>query len=166
MDDVSERQMHRRGHGYEFDASEAANTLSGDAYTSGQDHLLPIANVGRIMKKALPPNAKISKQAKETMQECASEFIGFITGEAADSCQKNNRKTINGDDICAAMKTLGLDDYADAMRRYLHRYKEHEERASSRDHNRIACIDVIDELSVSKTSSSRRHPLPTNPSEG
>lgn len=39
------------------------------------DKLLPIANVGRIMKQILPPSAKISKQAKETMQECASEFI-------------------------------------------------------------------------------------------
>ncbi|URD93574.1 Histone-like transcription factor (CBF/NF-Y) and archaeal histone [Musa troglodytarum] len=44
-----------------------------------QDRFLPIANVGRIMKKALPANAKISKDAKETVQECVSEFISFIT---------------------------------------------------------------------------------------
>jgi len=28
---------------------------------------LPIANIGRIMKKALPDNAKIAKDAKETV---------------------------------------------------------------------------------------------------
>jgi histone H3/H4 len=28
----------------------------------------------------LPSNAKISKDAKETVQECVSEFISFITG--------------------------------------------------------------------------------------
>lgn len=33
------------------------------------------------MKKALPPNAKISKDAKECVQECVSEFISFITSE-------------------------------------------------------------------------------------
>ena len=33
------------------------------------------------MKKALPVNAKIAKDAKETVQECVSEFIGFITSE-------------------------------------------------------------------------------------
>lgn len=34
-----------------------------------QDRFLPIANIGRIMKKALPQsNAKIAKDAKETMQ--------------------------------------------------------------------------------------------------
>eukprot|EP01052_Picozoa_sp_SAG31_P027702 SAG31_NODE_2613_length_5377_cov_16.760894_4_plen_53_part_00 len=31
-----------------------------------QDKYLPIANISRIMKKALPPNAKIAKDAKET----------------------------------------------------------------------------------------------------
>ena len=46
-----------------------------------QDKYLPIANISRITKKALPPNAKIAKDAKETVQECVSEFISFITSE-------------------------------------------------------------------------------------
>ena len=46
-----------------------------------QDRFLPIANISRIMKKALPANAKIAKDAKETVQECVSEFISFITSE-------------------------------------------------------------------------------------
>ncbi|KAL5063727.1 hypothetical protein RYX36_025464, partial [Vicia faba] len=45
-------------------------------------------NVGRIMKKILRPNAKFSKETKETMQECVSEFIIFVTGEASDKCHK------------------------------------------------------------------------------
>lgn len=39
------------------------------------------APVARIMKNALPENAKIAKEAKECMQECVSEFISFITSE-------------------------------------------------------------------------------------
>ncbi len=46
-----------------------------------QDRFLPIANIARIMKRALPQNAKIAKDAKETMQECVSEFVSFITSE-------------------------------------------------------------------------------------
>lgn len=46
-----------------------------------QDRYLPIANVGRIMKRGVPPNAKIAKDAKETVQECVSEFVSFITSE-------------------------------------------------------------------------------------
>lgn len=41
------------------------------------------APVARIMKTALPDNAKIAKEAKECMQECVSEFISFITSEGS-----------------------------------------------------------------------------------
>jgi nuclear transcription Y subunit beta len=89
-----------------------------------QDRFLPIANVSRIMKKALPANAKISKEAKETVQECVSEFISFITGEASDKCLREKRKTINGDDLLWAMSTLGFDDYVDPLKLYLHKFRE------------------------------------------
>lgn len=46
-----------------------------------QDRYLPIANISRIMKKALPANGKIAKDAKDTVQECVSEFISFVTSE-------------------------------------------------------------------------------------
>ncbi|XP_052178974.1 nuclear transcription factor Y subunit B-3-like [Diospyros lotus] len=97
-----------------------------------QDRFLPIANVSRIMKKALPANAKISKDAKETVQECVSEFISFITGEASDKCQREKRKTINGDDLLWAMTTLGFEDYVDPLKIYLAKYREMEgEKTSS-----------------------------------
>ncbi|XP_074556311.1 nuclear transcription factor Y subunit B-1-like [Curcuma longa] len=154
-------EMEGMPQGHDCNTPKATSGFSGDACISEQqEHLLPIANVGRIMKKVLPPNAKISKEAKETMQECASEFIGFITGEAADICHKDDRKSVNGDDICSAMKTLGLDYYANATRRYLHRYKEHEENGStSKLINRNTVIDIVDELSISKAGSSGRSPM-------
>lgn len=91
-----------------------------------QDRFLPIANVSRIMKKALPANAKISKDAKETVQECVSEFISFITGEASDKCQREKRKTINGDDLLWAMTTLGFEDYVEPLKVYLQRFRDME----------------------------------------
>ncbi|XP_057460739.1 nuclear transcription factor Y subunit B-5-like [Actinidia eriantha] len=103
---------------------------SEDGVIKEQDRLLPIANVGRIMKQILPPNAKVSKEAKETMQECVSEFISFVTGEASDKCHKEKRKTVNGDDICWALGSLGFDDYAKPMKKYLNRYRELGERDS------------------------------------
>ncbi|KAL3839616.1 hypothetical protein ACJIZ3_024207 [Penstemon smallii] len=91
-----------------------------------QDRFLPIANISRIMKKALPQNGKIAKDAKETVQECVSEFISFITSEASDKCQREKRKTINGDDLLWAMATLGFEDYIDPLKVYLARYREME----------------------------------------
>ncbi|XVF31914.1 hypothetical protein REPUB_Repub17cG0035700 [Reevesia pubescens] len=96
-----------------------------------QDRFLPIANVSRIMKKALPANAKISKDAKETVQECVSEFISFITGEASDKCQREKRKTINGDDLLWAMTTLGFEEYVEPLKIYLQKYREMEGEKTS-----------------------------------
>lgn len=55
-----------------------------------QDRLLPIANVARIMKQAVPTNAKIAKDAKECVQECVSEFISFVTSEYRFICIFNS----------------------------------------------------------------------------
>uniref|UniRef100_A0A0E0LRT5 Transcription factor CBF/NF-Y/archaeal histone domain-containing protein n=1 Tax=Oryza punctata TaxID=4537 RepID=A0A0E0LRT5_ORYPU len=98
----------------------------GDSPAKEQDRFLPIANVSRIMKRSLPANAKISKEAKETVQECVSEFISFVTGEASDKCQREKRKTINGDDLLWAMTTLGFEAYVVSLKSYLNRYREAE----------------------------------------
>ena len=88
-----------------------------------QDRWLPIANVARIMKNTLPPTAKVSKDAKECMQECVSEFISFITSEASDKCLKE-KKTINGEDILYSMYDLGFENYAEVLKIYLAKYRE------------------------------------------
>ncbi|KAF1975658.1 hypothetical protein BU23DRAFT_457794 [Bimuria novae-zelandiae CBS 107.79] len=82
------------------------------------------APVARIMKMALPENAKIAKEAKECMQECVSEFISFITSEASEKCQQEKRKTVNGEDILFAMTSLGFENYSEALKIYLSRYRE------------------------------------------
>lgn len=132
------------------------------------------APVARIMKMALPDNAKIAKEAKECMQECVSEFISFITSEgtsfrlfpqalfptphphtplpsppapsgrpppppfflllfleltipkssASEKCQHEKRKTVNGEDILFAMTSLGFENYAEALKIYLTKYRE------------------------------------------
>ncbi|KAF9587014.1 hypothetical protein IFM89_039772 [Coptis chinensis] len=102
------------------------NNANSEFSPKEQDRFLPIANVSRIMKKALPANAKISKDAKETVQECVSEFISFITGEASDKCQREKRKTINGDDLLWAMTTLGFEEYVEPLKIYLQKFREME----------------------------------------
>ena len=94
-----------------------------------QDRLMPIANVIRIMRRVLPSHAKISDVAKETIQECVSEYISFITGEANERCQREQRKTITAEDVLWAMSRLGFDDYVEPLSVYLHRYREFEGEA-------------------------------------
>lgn len=114
-----------------------------DAYDANIRNFAPVA---RIMKNALPENAKIAKEAKECMQECVSEFISFITSEgkasptpccltkirgsnlshqsASEKCHQEKRKTVNGEDILFAMTSLGFENYAEALKIYLSKYRE------------------------------------------
>ncbi|CAH6719034.1 DNA polymerase epsilon subunit D [[Candida] jaroonii] len=89
-----------------------------------QDRWLPIANVARLMKNTLPTSAKVSKDAKECMQECVSEFISFVTSEASDRCLREKRKTINGEDILFSMHDLGFENYAEVLKIFLAKYRE------------------------------------------
>ena len=89
-----------------------------------QERLLPFANISRIMKSTLPSNAKISKDAKEAMQEFVGEFISFLTSEAADRCLQEKKRTVGPEDIIFAMDVLGFENYASAMRLYLERYRD------------------------------------------
>ncbi|CAL1708445.1 unnamed protein product [Somion occarium] len=98
-----------------------------------QDRFLPIANVARIMKGSVPGTAKISKEAKECVQECVSEFISFITSEAAEKCQMEKRKTIGGEDILYAMITLGFDNYAEVLKIHLAKLRQTAVAGSSRE---------------------------------
>ncbi|XP_018649131.1 putative nuclear factor Y transcription factor subunit B homolog [Schistosoma mansoni] len=102
------------------------------------------------MKRAVPGNGKvfyymlsvnpfcvfqIAKDAKECVQECVSE--------AADKCQTEKRKTINGEDILCAMNTLGFDNYIEPLRAFLVKFREISKLESS----------FIDESSVPTTMS-------------
>ncbi|XP_066590674.1 uncharacterized protein Nf-YB [Prorops nasuta] len=97
---------------------------SGNMPLREQDRFLPIANVAKIMKRAIPEAGKIAKDARECVQECVSEFISFITSEASDRCHMEKRKTINGEDILFAMTTLGFDNYVEPLKLYLQKYRE------------------------------------------
>lgn len=60
---------------------ETPRASKADRCDDSDANIRNFAPVARIMKNALPDNAKIAKEAKECMQECVSEFISFITSE-------------------------------------------------------------------------------------
>ncbi|KAK7282411.1 hypothetical protein RIF29_11147 [Crotalaria pallida] len=133
--------------------STVGSPTSAGNMSKEQDQLLPIANISRIMKRALPPNAKISKEAKEKVQECVTEFISFITGEASEKCQREKRKTINGDDLLWAMTTLGFENYVGPLKHHLKKFMENEGEKSSNGNNNYysptqeeVIVDGVDEI--------------------
>lgn len=88
------------------------------------DRQMPIANIANIMKEAMPANAKVSKEAKELMSKCASEFIAIVTCRAKDICACEARKTITGEDLIRAMEDLDLSYYSEVMKILLEKFRE------------------------------------------
>lgn len=43
---------------------------------------------------------------------------------ASEKCQQEKRKTVNGEDILFAMTSLGFENYGEALKIYLGRYRE------------------------------------------
>lgn len=43
---------------------------------------------------------------------------------ASEKCQQEKRKTVNGEDILFAMTSLGFENYAEALKVYLSKYRE------------------------------------------
>jgi hypothetical protein len=43
---------------------------------------------------------------------------------ASEKCQQEKRKTVNGEDILFAMTSLGFENYSEALKIYLSRYRE------------------------------------------
>ena len=64
-----------------------------------------------MMKDVLPKEMKISKEARECVQECVSEYIAFITWKACEIVKENRRSVIVGEDIVQSMNELLFSNY-------------------------------------------------------
>jgi hypothetical protein len=88
----------------------------------------------------------------ECVQECTSEFISFITSEASDKATAEKRKTITGDDILNALKSLGFEDLSDVLFIYLARYRT----VRCNDHLRWSFPDISCQLQRNEPSRKRQ----------
>ena len=82
--------------------SPAANHLR------GQDRLLPMATVQRLMLAELPNDAKISHDARLIMQEMVSEWICLTASEANDISIAGGNRAITQEDHRSALEALGV----------------------------------------------------------
>ncbi|XP_045799021.1 nuclear transcription factor Y subunit B-6-like [Trifolium pratense] len=94
----------------------------------GEEVNILIVHLTRIMRRALPRNAKINNGAKESIQLCVSEFMGIITTKANERCKAEHRKIITADDLIWAMEKFGFDDYVGPLKLYLKNYRDHKDQ--------------------------------------
>ena len=72
-----------------------------------QQRLLPEKNIAEIIVSVLPKNVKLSSQVTSLIREMSTDFIGFVTSEAASVAASEGRHTIHAEDLLKAMCDLG-----------------------------------------------------------
>jgi len=53
-----------------------------------------------------------------------SSWSDMAHAAASEKCHQEKRKTVNGEDILFAMTSLGFENYAEALKIYLSKYRE------------------------------------------
>ncbi|XP_066319413.1 transcriptional activator hap3-like [Miscanthus floridulus] len=104
------------------DDKVAASSSDGEGVTGTRG--LPMTNLVRLMRQVIPKRVKISSRAKDLTHDCALEFVGFLTGEAAERATAQHRRTIAPEDFTCSLQALGFDDYVKPMSTYISRYRE------------------------------------------
>ncbi|KAK3178922.1 hypothetical protein OEA41_001059 [Lepraria neglecta] len=56
-----------------------------------------------------------------------------LTPPASEKCQQEKRKTVNGEDILFAMTSTGFENYAEALKIYLAKYREFQSQSQRGD---------------------------------
>ncbi|PIA58329.1 hypothetical protein AQUCO_00500329v1 [Aquilegia coerulea] len=94
---------------------------------------LPEKKIKKIMAKMLPflpPGSNISNETIMFMQECTSEYIRRVSGEAFEHCQKEKRNMVTGDDLLFGIEKLGLGHHAQMLSTYMQQHRDRD-----RDHS-------------------------------
>ena len=68
---------------------------------------------------------------RDTTERFAHPRHRAVLYRASDKCQREKRKTINGDDLLWALSTLGFEEYVDPLKLFLTKYRESETTSSS-----------------------------------
>eukprot|EP01018_Ginkgo_biloba_P036225 Gb_41265 [translate_table: standard] len=110
------------------DRVDVAGRVNRDAPSDGDNrtYALPLMNIGRIMKRVLPKNALLSKGANQAVQQCVTEFICLMTGEAIDKCLVENQISITGDDLLWGMDKFEFGHYTGPLSVYLGKLRENQ----------------------------------------
>ncbi|WVQ83064.1 hypothetical protein IAT38_005202 [Cryptococcus sp. DSM 104549] len=76
-----------------------------------EDVSLPKATVLKIIQELLPEDIACSKEAKDIILECCTEWIKLISTQSNMVCEASAKKTISPEHVVEALKQLGFEDF-------------------------------------------------------
>ncbi|XP_052182005.1 nuclear transcription factor Y subunit B-1-like [Diospyros lotus] len=126
------------------------------------DHHLPVSKVTKIMRRALPPKTRITKEAIEVMRHCTTNCIHLVTTNANIGYKQDNRKKVSVEDVISAIGRIRLEDSVEPLTLYLNEYHGMKQNcgvllAKGSGKKRHA-MDVDDSLENDDTGNSNANP--------
>ncbi|KAI8621694.1 histone-fold-containing protein [Chytriomyces sp. MP71] len=115
-----------------------------DGYPTGGNGLddedvgLPKTTIAKIIQEVLPNDLWCAKETRDLITDCCLEFVHLISSEANEACDKEQKKTITGDHVVAALKTLGFEDYLKEVNEALD------------DHNKLSKVFIYVQSELSR----------------
>ncbi|CAG9829900.1 unnamed protein product [Diabrotica balteata] len=87
-----------------------------------EDLNLPNTTVQKIIKEVLPDSVYIGKDARSALSRAASVFVLYVTSQASNEAQNNNRKMLIANDVLKALEELEFENFIEPLEEVL---KEH-----------------------------------------
>jgi histone H3/H4 len=99
--------------------------LSPSTPTATDDDLgLPKATVTKLISEMLPDHILCDRDARDLLVDCCTEFVHVVATEANDLLEKQNqRKTLGGEQVLEALKSLGFGTYVEDVKREMDVFK-------------------------------------------
>lgn len=89
-----------------------------------QDLNLPLANISRIIRDALPENVGMDRETRVAIARATSVFIMYLASTAAANAEKANHKTFTAADVFEAVDEMEFDTFLAPMRDALNAYRQ------------------------------------------
>ncbi|XP_055628217.1 DNA polymerase epsilon subunit 3 [Toxorhynchites rutilus septentrionalis] len=89
-----------------------------------EDLNLPNVIVTRLMKKALPPDIKISNESRTALTRATSVFVLYLTSAATYKAEKKKQKTLTVDHVFSALEEIEFESFIQPLKNDLENYRK------------------------------------------
>lgn len=84
---------------------------------------LPRATINKMVRDALPSDARLSADCCEKIIDCCTEFVNLISSEANEVCNKESKTTIHPDHVIKALTELQYTEFLPEVQEVWDKYK-------------------------------------------
>ncbi|KAL3896413.1 MAG: hypothetical protein SGCHY_004089 [Lobulomycetales sp.] len=120
--------------------------MEGSSGLTEEDLALPKATIAKIISELLPEDLSIARDTRDLISDCCVEFIHLVSSEANEISEKESKKTISGDHVVSALKSLGFDGFIDEINATLSEHGQQEKERQTRKKKADPGISVEEQM--------------------